>query len=229
MSTCSATAAWLVWSRHNPETREPARLRGDERGPPVPATRSCRPSGVTLAPVPEVVDPQRKVKAEADFRFFCEAYFPQTFSLPWSDDHLKVIAKIEQAVLRGGLFAMAMPRGSGKTTLAETALHLGDAYGRPGVRLPDRLGRRACPATCWRASRSSSRPTTCCWRDYPEAVFPDSCPRAHSQPGQGPALQRPAHTDCLDGRRDLSCRRSPTAGRRARSSVWPASRAASAA
>jgi hypothetical protein len=32
-----------------------------------------------------------------------------------------VIAKIETAVLRGGLFAMAMPRGSGKTTLAETA------------------------------------------------------------------------------------------------------------
>ena len=52
---------------------------------------------------------------------FCEAYFPETFSLPWSPDHLKVIAKIETAVLRGGLFAMAMPRGSGKTTLAETA------------------------------------------------------------------------------------------------------------
>ena len=32
-----------------------------------------------------------------------------------------MIAKVEQAVLRGGLFAMAMPRGSGKTTLAETA------------------------------------------------------------------------------------------------------------
>ena len=32
-----------------------------------------------------------------------------------------MIAKIETAVLRGGLFAMAMPRGSGKTTLAETA------------------------------------------------------------------------------------------------------------
>ena len=41
--------------------------------------------------------------------------------MPWSGDHLKVIAKIETAVLRGGLFAMAMPRGSGKTTLAETA------------------------------------------------------------------------------------------------------------
>ncbi|MBE7455465.1 MAG: phage terminase large subunit family protein [Phycisphaerae bacterium] len=64
---------------------------------------------------------ERKAKAERDFRFFCEQYFPQTFHLPWSPDHLKVIAKIEQAVLEGGLFAMAMPRGSGKTSLCETA------------------------------------------------------------------------------------------------------------
>ena len=32
-----------------------------------------------------------------------------------------MIAKIEQAVLHGGLFAMAMPRGSGKTTICECA------------------------------------------------------------------------------------------------------------
>jgi hypothetical protein len=55
------------------------------------------------------------------FQRFCETYFQQTFHLPWSADHLKIIAKIEQAVLEGGLFAMAMPRGSGKTTLCETA------------------------------------------------------------------------------------------------------------
>jgi len=48
-------------------------------------------------------------------------YFPEAFSLTWSQDHLRVIEKIEIAVTTGGLFAMAMPRGSGKTTLAETA------------------------------------------------------------------------------------------------------------
>jgi ABC-type dipeptide/oligopeptide/nickel transport system ATPase subunit len=31
----------------------------------------------------------------------------------------QVIARIEQAVLPGGLFAMAMPRGSGKSTISE--------------------------------------------------------------------------------------------------------------
>lgn len=114
-------AAWLVWSRHNPEPekepldyeamKEAARARNAE----------LSAIGRDIGDIPEVVDPQRKARAATDFRFFCEMYFPQTFCLPWSDDHLKVIAKIETAVLRGGVFAMAMPRGSGKTTLAETA------------------------------------------------------------------------------------------------------------
>ncbi|MFO0492463.1 MAG: hypothetical protein ACK51T_08495, partial [bacterium] len=42
---------------------------------------------------------------------------------------LKVIAKIEQAVLEGGLFAMAMPRGSGKTSLCEIACLWALVYG----------------------------------------------------------------------------------------------------
>ena len=34
---------------------------------------------------------------------------------------MKVIAKIEEAVVRGGLFSLAMARGSGKSSLAEVA------------------------------------------------------------------------------------------------------------
>ena len=49
--------------------------------------------------------------------------------MAWSPDHLKVIAKIEQAVLDGGLFAMAMPRGSGKTTICECACIWAVLYG----------------------------------------------------------------------------------------------------
>jgi len=58
----------------------------------------------------------------ADFRSFCDSYFPSSFTLPWSDDHLKILEKTRRAVLEGGLFALAMPRGSGKTTIAETAV-----------------------------------------------------------------------------------------------------------
>lgn len=96
---------------------------GYERHKEAARTRQAEQSrtGRDIAPIPEVADTDRRAAAEASFRTFCEAYFRATFSLAWSPDHLKVIARIEQAVLRGGLFALAMPRGSGKTTLCECA------------------------------------------------------------------------------------------------------------
>ena len=114
-------AAWLVWLRHDPESeKQPADYEAMKEAA---RARNAELSAIgrDIGDIPEVVDPKRKAQACEDFRFFCQTYFPETFSLPWSDDHLKVISKIETAVLRGGLFAMAMPRGSGKTTLAETA------------------------------------------------------------------------------------------------------------
>ncbi len=74
-----------------------------------------------IGSLPEVVDPERRERGVANFRDFCESYFPETFTLGWSPDHLKVIAAVERSVIEGGLFAMAMPRGSGKTSLVETA------------------------------------------------------------------------------------------------------------
>lgn len=78
-------------------------------------------SGRDIGGVPPVLNPERRDACEHDFRLFCETYYADVFSLAWSDDHLAVIDKIERAVLRGELFAIAMPRGSGKTSLCEAA------------------------------------------------------------------------------------------------------------
>lgn len=86
-------------------------------------------SGRDIGEIPEVADPQRRAACEQNFRLFCETYQPQTYTLAWSDDHRRVIEKIEQAVLHGELFAMAMPRGSGKTSLCESAALWALAYG----------------------------------------------------------------------------------------------------
>ena len=43
-------------------------------------------------------DLERRAACERDFRRFCETYFPAAFSLPWSDDHLRVISRIQSAV-----------------------------------------------------------------------------------------------------------------------------------
>lgn len=70
---------------------------------------------------PEIVNPERREQAHASFEFFCRTYFPDTFSLEWSEGHLIAIKKIEEACRAGGLFANAMPRGEGKTSLATAA------------------------------------------------------------------------------------------------------------
>ena len=126
--------AWLVTTRHEAlaeAAREPEGLTGYEAMKERARQRNAMLSlsGRDIGDLPSVADPARKERAARDFRFFCDAYFAQTFHLPWSPDHLRVIAKIEQAVLEGGLFAMAMPRGSGKTSLCETACLWALVYG----------------------------------------------------------------------------------------------------
>ena len=67
-----------------------------------------------------VKDPARRQRALESLLAFCE-YFPARFYLPWSADHLKVISRLEECVRSGGRFALAMPRGGGKTSLCGTA------------------------------------------------------------------------------------------------------------
>jgi len=124
--------AWLVSERQERLARpeaSPEEPYGAHRERARQRNMSLSLAGRDIGELPAVADPERKARAERDFRFFCEAYFPATFHLAWSPDHLKVIAKIEQAVLEGGLFAMAMPRGSGKTSICETACLWALVYG----------------------------------------------------------------------------------------------------
>lgn len=86
-------------------------------------------AGRDIGELPGVDDPDRKDRASCDFRYFCETYFALTFHLAWSPDHIKIIKKIEQAVVHGGLFALAMARGSGKSSIAEVACIWAVLYG----------------------------------------------------------------------------------------------------
>jgi len=61
---------------------------------------------------------------------FCKTYFPEVFYLSWSRDHLKVISKIEQVVVDHDKFAIAMPRGVGKTRLCQAAVLWAVLFGR---------------------------------------------------------------------------------------------------
>ncbi len=121
--------AWMFDRKHTPEETSGARSYEERRNAERDRQAEQSLAGRDIGPLPEVVNPGRKAACERNFQLFCESYFPETYALAWSPDHLKVIEKIETAVLRGGLFALALPRGSGKTTITESAALWSMLYG----------------------------------------------------------------------------------------------------
>lgn len=85
--------------------------------------------GRNIDPLPDVVNRRRRNRCRKDFRRFCETYFPERFNLAWGRDQLEVLGTLQQVVIGGGQFALAMPRGSGKTTLTTTAAIFAILYG----------------------------------------------------------------------------------------------------
>jgi len=77
-------------------------------------------AGREIGPIPHPKNPERRQAALASYRVFCEQYFPGRFYLPWSPAHLAILAKQEIVVTQGGLYALAAPRGFGKTSTSET-------------------------------------------------------------------------------------------------------------
>jgi len=177
--------AWLTDLRYAPQAEEPLGGYEDMKEQARARNAALSKSGRDIGDIPAVVNLERKEKASTDFCFFCETYFPLTFDLAWSPDHLKVIAKIEQAVIHGGLFAMAMPRGSGKTTLAECACLWAILYGhREFVCL---IGSNEGHALDMLDSlKTEMESNDLLLEDFPEAVFPIHCLEgiAHRANGQ---------------------------------------------
>lgn len=75
--------------------------------------------GITIPEIEDFGDRERRVACMADFNLFCRTYGAAEFALPWADFHLRAIDRIQSAILKDHWYAFALPRGSGKTTLAE--------------------------------------------------------------------------------------------------------------
>lgn len=84
-------------------------------------SRSSSEAARDIGKPPKVASPSRRRRAIASLEFFLRTYFPQAFRLAFSPDHLDVIAALQSVATSGGLYAIAMPRGSGKTTIVVRA------------------------------------------------------------------------------------------------------------
>lgn len=86
-------------------------------------------AGRDIGPLPKVKNPARKRAAGKSLSKFGATYFKEAVSVKLSQAHVRMIERIESAVLRGELYSMALPRGSGKSTWCKIAILWAVLYG----------------------------------------------------------------------------------------------------
>lgn len=124
-----------------------------------------------IGSLPEVVNQARKDECRYSLQRYCETYRKEAFFADWSADHLRVIARLEQTILKGGLFAIAMPRGSGKTSLSIAACEWALLYAhRHWVCLVGATELKA--QALLKGIKVSFRFNQSLYEDFPEVCFP---------------------------------------------------------
>lgn len=91
--------------------------------------RVSRAESRDIGQTPPIANPHRKESARLDLLAFLRSYMGHRFPLAFSPDHLALIESIQGIILHGGQRALAMPRGSGKTTITEAAAIWALVYG----------------------------------------------------------------------------------------------------
>jgi hypothetical protein len=109
----------------------PARQRSDKkRALDVERSRERTRAGSDIGEIPPIVHPARRESCRLDLAGFLQVYFPQSTGLsPFSSDHVRVIGRIQDCIIRGGRFTNAVYRGFAKSTISENSLLWGVLYG----------------------------------------------------------------------------------------------------
>ena len=84
-------------------------------------SRSDSASVREIGEIPKCRQPRRRAAAMRSTERFALTYFPERFPLKFSSDHKKALKRCDDAIDQNDLFAWSMPRGSGKTSIAEVA------------------------------------------------------------------------------------------------------------
>lgn len=107
-----------------PQTSASPQPPGDyaaERDRLAAVSRSKSAKGRDVGAIPPIADVDRRERCRTSLRLFCTTYNPGAFSLDWGEAQIRAVERIEECVRQGALYAFAMPRGSGKTTLCRMA------------------------------------------------------------------------------------------------------------
>lgn len=93
------------------------------------ASRDRRLTQGDLYPYWESINWERRLACKASLKLHCETYHKPVFYLGWSTDQLRCVTKAEEVMRESGeLFALAMPRGSGKTAICRASIQWGTGH-----------------------------------------------------------------------------------------------------
>jgi hypothetical protein len=113
-----------------PKSADPANSREQKRLADVERSRERTRKGSDIGDIPPVKDAARRGACKNNLLLFLTTYFPYSTGLsPFSEDHKRVIGRIEDCILRGGRFCNAVYRGFAKSTISENALLWAILYG----------------------------------------------------------------------------------------------------
>lgn len=76
-----------------------------------------------------MMDAKRRVRAKSDLEYFLREYLPGWFKKPFGKNHKRLIEALQDRILHGGRQAVAMPRGTGKSTIVAAAAIWALIYG----------------------------------------------------------------------------------------------------
>lgn len=112
--------AYLTGLRLDAESQDDAGGYAAKAGAQITANRKATELAQEID-ILECSDPELRDSLKFDLEKFCLTCFPKKFYRAFSEDHIDVIKKAERAVLESGLYAVAMPRGGGKTRICDAA------------------------------------------------------------------------------------------------------------
>lgn len=124
-----------------------------------------------IGDIPLIVNPARRESCRNDLRLYLQTYHAHTFYRDFSPAHLSSIQKTQNIILHGGVYAEAMPRGTGKTTLSEGAIAWAVVYGHRKF-IVDVVESGADVEQARNAIKTEFETNELLLEDFPEICFP---------------------------------------------------------
>lgn len=156
-------------------------------------------AGREIGPLPKVKNPRRRAKGLKDAVYFHKTYFPNSYYLGFGQPHLDAIQSQAAAIETGGLRAIALMRGGGKSTITQRSAIRALLYGfRRYVVLfnsTDTFAVRSLKSI-WRELERNDL----LLEDFPEVCWPIRCLEGIPQKARGQTLNDlPTRIELTDG------------------------------